>query len=148
MAAISFSAEGDRAGKSGRSGGLGGQEAKGSGSRSRALWVRFQNSSVIKAKARVNAPRIAHVLFLLKVVAEVIDPVMGSSQLGRIERQIRTFEATNIRAMNLLLVIYPFIGRLQAGDGARETVEKIVRWNYGLGIIFLHDSICLRARED
>jgi hypothetical protein len=33
MAAISSSAEEDQAGKSGRSGGLGGQEAKGSGSR-------------------------------------------------------------------------------------------------------------------
>jgi len=68
---------------------------------------------------------------------------MGSSQLGRIERQIRTIEATNIRAMNLLLVLYPFIGRLQAGDGTRETVEEIVRWNYGLRIIFPHNSICL-----
>jgi hypothetical protein len=65
-----------------------------------------------------NAPLIAYALFLLKVVAEVIDPVMGSSQLGRIERQIRTIEATNIRVMNLLLVRYPFIDRLQAGDGA------------------------------
>jgi hypothetical protein len=87
-------------------------------------------------------------LFLLNVVAEVIDPVMGSSQLGRIERQIRTIEATNIRVMNLLLVLYPFIGRLQAGDGARETVEKIVRWNYRLRIIFLHDCIHLSTRED
>ena len=75
---------------------------------------------MIKANARANAPRIAYALFLLKVVAEVIDPVMGSSQLGRIERQSRTIAATNIRVMNLLLVFYPFIGRLQARDGARE----------------------------
>src|SRR6202011_5359824 len=116
--------------------------------RNTSLWVRFQDSGVIRANARANAPRIAYALFLLKVVAEVIDPVMGSSQLGRIERQIRTIEATNIRVRNLLMVLYPFIGRLQAGDGARETVEKIVRWNYGLRIIFLYDCIHLSARED
>ncbi len=50
---------------------------------------------MIEANARANAPRIAYGLSLLEVVAEVIDPVMGSSQLGRIERQIRTIEATN-----------------------------------------------------
>jgi hypothetical protein len=54
--------------------------------RNTSLWVRFQDSGVIKANARANAPRIAYALFLLKMVAEVIDPVMGSSQLGRIER--------------------------------------------------------------
>ena len=54
--------------------------------RNTSLWVRFQDSGVIKANARANASRIAYALFLLKVVAEVIDPVMGSSQLGRIER--------------------------------------------------------------
>jgi hypothetical protein len=68
---------------------------------------------------------------------------MGSSELGRIERQIRTIEATNIRVMNLLLVLYPFIGRLQAGDVARETVEKIVRWNYGVPT---ENSIALKKR--
>jgi hypothetical protein len=36
-------------------------------------------------------------LFVLKVVPEVIDPVMGPFQLGGIQRQIRTIEATNIR---------------------------------------------------
>jgi hypothetical protein len=46
-------------------------------------------------------------LFLLKVVPEVIDPVMGPFQLGCIKRQIRTIEAMNIRMMNLLLVIHP-----------------------------------------
>jgi hypothetical protein len=71
-------------------------------------------STQIKANARANAPRIVYALFLLKVVGEVKDPVMGSSQLSRIERQIRTIDATNIRVMNLLLVLYPFIGRLQA----------------------------------
>lgn len=49
-------------------------------------------------------------LFLLKVVPEVVDPVIGSFQRGCIERQIRTIEATNIRMMNLLLVIHPSIG--------------------------------------
>ena len=116
--------------------------------RDTSLWVRFQDSGVIKANARANAPRIAYALFLLKVVAEVIDPVMSSFQLSFIKRHPRTIEATNIRVMNLLLVLYPFIGRLQAGDGARETVKKIVRWNYGLRIIFLHDCIYLSARED
>jgi hypothetical protein len=56
----------------------------------------MKRAVTLKQSARQNA------LFLLKVVAEVIDPVMGSSQLGRIERQIRTIEATNIRVMNLL----------------------------------------------
>ena len=45
----------------------------------------------------------ADALFLLKVVAEAIDPVMGSFQLGCIKRQIRTIEAMNIRMVNLLL---------------------------------------------
>ena len=40
-------------------------------------------------------------LFLLKVVPEVIDLVMGSFQLGCIKRQICTIEATNICMMNL-----------------------------------------------
>lgn len=53
-------------------------------------------------------------LFLLNVVCEVVDPVMGRSQLGRIQRQLRAIEATDIRMVNLLLVIHPFIGRLQA----------------------------------
>jgi len=52
-------------------------------------------------------------LFVLKMVPEVIDPVMGSFQLGCIKRQIRTIEATNICMMNFLLVIHPFIGRFQ-----------------------------------
>ena len=75
-------------------------------------------------------------LVLLKVVAEVIDPVIGSFQLGRIERQVRTIEATNIRVMNLFLVIYASIGRLQTRDIGRQTINGIVGWNYGLGIIF------------
>jgi hypothetical protein len=78
----------------------------------------------MKANSPANAPRIVYALFLLKVVAEVIDPVMGSSQLGRIERQIRTIEATDIRVMNLLLVLYPFIGRLQARDGVVRPLRK------------------------
>jgi hypothetical protein len=40
-------------------------------------------------------------LFLLKVVPEVIDPVMGSFQLGCIKRQIRSIEVANICMMNL-----------------------------------------------
>ena len=49
-------------------------------------------------------------LFLLEVVAKVIDPVMGPFQFGCIKCQIRTIEATNIGMMKLLLVIYPSIG--------------------------------------
>ena len=56
------------------------------------------------------APRLACSLLLLKVVAEIIDPVMGSFQSGCIQHQIRTVEATNIRVVNLLLVIYPSDG--------------------------------------
>ena len=79
---------------------------------------RMKQAVTLKQSARQNA------LFLLKVVAEVIDPVMGSSQLGHIERQIRTIEATNIRVMNLLLVLYPFIDRLQAGDRLVKPLRK------------------------
>ncbi len=85
--------------------------------------------------------------FLLKVVAEVIDPVMGSFQFGCIKRQVRTIEATHIRMMNLLLVIYPPVGRLQTRDISRQTKDKIVGWNYSLRIIFPHDCIHLRARK-
>src|SRR6266550_3733583 len=86
-------------------------------------------------------------LFLLKVVPEVIDPVMGSFELGCIKRQIRTVEATNICMMNLLLVIYPFIDRLQTGDVGRQAIESIVGWNHGLRIVFPDDCIDLNARE-
>jgi hypothetical protein len=51
-------------------------------------------------------------LFLLKMIAEVIDPVTGTVQLGCFKRQIRSVEATNIRMMNLILIIYPSIRRL------------------------------------
>jgi hypothetical protein len=74
--------------------------------------IRFQHSGAIKVDAHTNAPRLAYSLFLLKVVAEVIDPVMRSFPLSCIKRHPRTIEATNIRMMNLLLVIYPSIGRL------------------------------------
>src|ERR1700728_37467 len=50
--------------------------------------------------------------------------------------------------MRLLLVIYPYIGRLQTRDVGRQTIEKIVGRNYSLRIIFLHDCIHLSARED
>src|SRR5438445_5602424 len=61
---------------------------------------------------KIGAQQVVPVaLFLLKVVAEVIDPVMRSFQLSCIKRHPRTIEATNIRMMNLLLVIYPSIGR-------------------------------------
>src|SRR5260370_41489613 len=73
--------------------------------RNTSLWVRFQDSGVIRANACANAPRIAYAHFFSKWVAEVIDPVMGSSELGRIERQILTIEATNVCVMNLLLVV-------------------------------------------
>jgi hypothetical protein len=52
-------------------------------------------------------------LFLLKVVAEVIDPVMASFQRGRVKRQIRTIEPTHTRMLSFLLIIYPAVGRVQ-----------------------------------
>jgi hypothetical protein len=70
------------------------------------------------------------------MIAEVIDPVTGAVQLVCIKRQIRGVEATNIRMMDLLLVIYPSIGRLQTRDVGRQTFEKIMGWNYRLRIIF------------
>src|SRR5271167_4380558 len=96
--------------------------------------------------AETSLPTIKS-LFFLKVVPEVIDPVMGSFQLGCIKCQIRTIEATNICAMDLVLVIHPFIGRLKTGALGRQTIQKIVRWNHGLRIIFPDDSIDLDARE-
>src|ERR1700745_1167999 len=86
-------------------------------------------------------------LFLLKVVPKVIDPAMGSFQFACIQRQIRTIEATNICMMNLLLVIHPFIDRLQTGDVGRQTNKRIVGWNHGFRIIFPDDCIDLNARE-
>ena len=100
-----------------------------------------------KLMARSNAVLLIKSLFLLKVVPEVIDPVMGPFQLGCIKRQIRTIEATNIRMMNLLLVIHPSIGRLQTRNVGRQTTDIIVGWNYCLGIIFPDNCIDLSARE-
>jgi hypothetical protein len=65
-----------------------------------------------KLIARSNAVSFIKLLFLLKVVPEIIDPVVGPFQVGCIQHQVRTIEATNIRMMNLLLVIHPSIGRL------------------------------------
>jgi hypothetical protein len=86
-------------------------------------------------------------LFLLKVVPEVIDPVMGSFQLGCIKRQIRTIEATNICKMNLHLVIHPFIGRLPDRRRRSSNQSEIMGWNHGLRIISPDDCIDLNARE-
>src|SRR5271170_7584492 len=86
-------------------------------------------------------------LFLLKMVPEVVDPAMGSFQLGGIQRQSRAIEATNIRVMKLLFVIHPCIGRLEAGDLGRQTREKIVGWNHRFRIIFTDDGIGLSARK-
>ena len=72
---------------------------------------------------------------------------MSSFQLSCIKRHPSTIEATNIRMMNLLLVIYPSIGRLQTRDVGRQAIEKIVGWNYSLWIIFPHDCIALSGRE-
>jgi hypothetical protein len=95
--------------------------------------------------ARSNAVLLIKSLFLINVVPEVIDPVMGPFQLGCIKRQFRTIEATNIRMMNLLLVIHPSIRRLQTRDVGRQTADMIVGWNYSLRIIFPYNCIDLRA---
>jgi hypothetical protein len=52
-------------------------------------------------------------LILLEVVAEIIDPVMASFQLGRVKRQFRTIELTHIRMLSFLLIIYPSVSRVQ-----------------------------------
>jgi hypothetical protein len=70
----------------------------------------FRVNVTQKLMARSNTALLIKSLFLRKVVPEVIDPVMGSFQGGCIQRQIRTIEATNIRMMNLLLVIHPSLG--------------------------------------
>ena len=87
-------------------------------------------------------------LFLLKVVPEVIDPMMGPFQLGRIERQLRAIEAANIRIRDLLPLVYPSIGGIETRDVGRQTLDKIVGWNHSLRIIFPHDCIYLCACED
>src|SRR4029077_9898275 len=97
--------------------------------------------------ARANAVSLIKSLFLIKIVSEVINPVMGPFQLGCIKRQIRTIEATNIRMVNLLLVIHPSIRRLQTRDVGRQTGDIIVGWNYSLRIIFLYNCIDLSTRE-
>src|SRR6185312_795227 len=86
-------------------------------------------------------------LFLFKAVPEVINPVMGPFQLCCIKRYIRTIEATNICMMNLLLVIYPSISRVQTRGVGRQTSDIIVSWNYSLRIVFPDNCIDLRARE-
>src|SRR5215469_8750652 len=86
-------------------------------------------------------------LFLLKLVAEVIDPVMGLLQPNSTELQLCTIEAENISRMNLLLLVYPSIGRFQTRHFGRQTFEKIVSWNYGLGVIFPQNSTYLIACE-
>ena len=106
---------------------------------------RYRWSSGRELMARSNALFLIKLLFLFKVVPEVIDSVMDSFQLGRIKGQIRTIEATNIRMMNLLLVIHPSIGRLQTRDVSRQTSDIIVRWNYSLRIIFPDNCIDLSA---
>ena len=91
-------------------------------------YFRLANHRKIDGKVAVRSRRDSawpiKSLFFLKVVPEVIDPVMGSFQIGCIKRQIRTIEATNIRVMNLLLVLYPFIDRLQAGDRLVKPLRK------------------------
>src|ERR1700722_818076 len=99
-------------------------------------------------RLRWNSALLIKSLVLLKMVPKVIDPVMAIFQLGSIERQTRTIEATNICMMNLLLVIHPSISRLQTGDIGRQTIEEIVGWNHDLRIIFPDDCIDLNARED
>src|SRR5258706_3774340 len=83
----------------------------------------------VPMRARSNSAFVIKPLFLLKMVAEVIDPVTGAFQLSCIKREIRSIEATNIRMMNLLLIIYPSIGRLQTRDIGRQAVKKIMGWN-------------------
>jgi hypothetical protein len=73
---------------------------------------------------------------------------MGSFQLGRIKRQLRTIETANIRIRDLFPLLYPSLGRIQTGDVGRQTFDKIVGWNHSLRIIFPHDCICLSAGED
>ena len=46
-------------------------------------------------------------LFSLKVVAEIINPVMAPVQFDGIKRQLRVTEATHICVLNFLLFIYP-----------------------------------------
>src|ERR1700751_3565368 len=85
-------------------------------------------------------------LFLLKTVAEVIDPAMGSVQLNCIECQLCAIKAANVR-MKLLLVTYPSVDRFQTRRIGCQTIEKIMGWNYGPGVIFPQNSICLTVCE-
>src|SRR5258708_37125593 len=78
----------------------------------------------VPMRARSNSAFVIKPLFLLKMVAEVIDPVTGAFQLGCTKRQTRSIEATNIRMMNLLLIIYPAIARLQTRAAGRQAVKK------------------------
>ena len=86
-------------------------------------------------------------LFLRKVVPEVIDPLMGPFQLGSIQRQLRTIEATNIRMLNLLFVTHPPSPDSKPEASVVKPVDKIVGWNHSLGIIFSDNRIGLSASE-
>jgi hypothetical protein len=78
-------------------------------------------------------------LLVFKMAVKIIDSVMGSSQFGRVKRQIRAIEATDIRMMKLFLGTYPSIDRLQLLNVGRQTIEKIVRRNDRLWVIFPND---------
>ena len=67
------------------------------------LWLECDSSS------GEESLQVEFLLFLLKVVAEVIDPVMSSFQLTGVKRSRRTIETTNIRMLNLFLIVYPSI---------------------------------------
>jgi hypothetical protein len=89
---------------------------------------------------------LASSLLSFKMVAEAIDSVTGSFQLGLFQCQIRTIQAMRIPMVNLFLATYPTIGRFQLCV-SRQPSDKIVRWNERLWVIFQHDRIHLRRCE-
>ena len=60
-------------------------------------------------------------LLLLKMIAEVIDPVMSSPQAGCAERQFRTIQTANICGMKFFLFMDPSLGRFETGPLCRAS---------------------------
>ena len=65
---------------------------------------------LVRAVARLWTRMSEQALLLVKMVAEIIDPVMRPLETNWTELQLCTIETTNIRGMNFRLVMDPSIG--------------------------------------
>ena len=81
---------------------------------SRARTELFESFALLPEPSRCGARlwtrTSEQALFLVKMIAEIIDPAMRSLEPNWTELQLCTIEATNIGRMNFLLVVDPCIG--------------------------------------